>query len=236
MSGEKESRHYLTKLGSNNYDAWSYKMRNLLVKEGLWKAISGTTPEEVNENYNEWKQTDEKVLATIALNIEDSQIVHVKPAKTAKEAWNTLEDFYKSSSLMTQIRLIAKISNTKVENKNIKEHLTNLMGMFDELAELEMPLSDNMKVGFIFGSLNEDYDAAITAMSAWEKDRLKPNEIRYMLVEEYEKIQKRAEQMNKMEDLWTKLEAHRYKQEQAPDTCMGEKEVCFAEAFQNFRF
>lgn len=214
MSGEKEFRHNLTKLGSNNYDAWSYKMRNLLVKEGLWKAISGISPEEVDENYNDWKHIDEKALATIALNIEDSQIVHVKPAKTAKEAWNTLEDFYKSSSLMTQIRLIAKISNTKVEDKDIKEHLTNLMGMFDELAELEMPMSDNMKVGFIFGSLNEDYDTAITAMSAWNKERLNPKEVRYMLVEEYEKIKKKTGYRHKMEDLRTKLETQRSKQEE----------------------
>jgi hypothetical protein len=64
MSNEKQ----LYKLGSGNYYPWSFKMKNLLVKEGTWYTIS----EEKKEGDEKFDDDSGKAFATIALNMEDA--------------------------------------------------------------------------------------------------------------------------------------------------------------------
>jgi hypothetical protein len=187
MEGARSSTPPITLLGSNNYEAWAYKCMILMKKEKSWKTITGTKPQDDTE----WEDLEAKAMSTISSHIHDNQVVHIKSAKTPKEAWNSLKEYYRNPTTMGKVRLITKLVNTRLEGcEDIREHLAKLTAVFDELEINDQSVDEEFKIGFIFGSLPNDYYASITAMTAWEKDRLKLGVVRQLLIEEYEKIKK----------------------------------------------
>ncbi|KAK2578840.1 hypothetical protein KPH14_012195 [Odynerus spinipes] len=77
-------RVVIAKLNNENYQSWKYKVELLLIKEGLWEQVNDSPPESPDAL---WKNKDGKAKATIGLLVEDDQLVHVRKAVTAKEAW-----------------------------------------------------------------------------------------------------------------------------------------------------
>jgi len=98
----------IEKLSSSNYSTWKFKTRMILIREDLWKETSkGVTGATAGDMLiSQWK--DERALATICLLIEDSQLIHIKSCKTAKECWDILETHYEKSSLVTRLFLRRK--------------------------------------------------------------------------------------------------------------------------------
>ena len=75
----------LTRLNADNYQTWKFRMEMLLIKNGLWDVVrSNATPDESGRA--EWKRQDDKARAIICLSVDDTQLVHVRKAKTAKES------------------------------------------------------------------------------------------------------------------------------------------------------
>ena len=61
----------------SNYVLWSYKMRMYLKSKGLWGVVSGEgMPDAVKE---------QQAHAAIALNLSDSQLMHVIGATSARD-------------------------------------------------------------------------------------------------------------------------------------------------------
>lgn len=90
MSALDEFR--LLKLSSDNYHTWSIRVRAALVQKGCWEAIvPGFSNREMNERE---KQTDNKALTYLFLIVEDNYLDDIGTCRTAKEAWNTLQEMH----------------------------------------------------------------------------------------------------------------------------------------------
>lgn len=55
----------------------------LLTERGLWKVITDATPDPVT---NTWSQLEQKAHTTIALNVDDNQIHHIRDCEIALDA------------------------------------------------------------------------------------------------------------------------------------------------------
>ena len=93
----------IEKLGSDNYQVWNFKLELLLIKEGLWENVNETAPKEPNEK---WLKNDNKARATIGLLVEDNQLIQIREAKTAREAWESLRKYHEKSTLTNKVFLL----------------------------------------------------------------------------------------------------------------------------------
>ena len=83
----------LTKLNEQNYLTWSVKAEMLLRREDLWKIVSNP-PAVLNK---EQTKQNEKVLTTIIMCLEDSQLIHMRALTSARQCWQVLHHVYKRS-------------------------------------------------------------------------------------------------------------------------------------------
>src|ERR1700679_464190 len=123
-SGTGSSSLYtIDKLNSGNFSSWKYKMQMILIDRGLWDYVDGslvfppTNPldEEASKAKQvEWKKKDNCAMAQIALSIANSEIVHVKGAKSSREAWTKICSVYEAKGLAAKIFLRRRFFTIKL--------------------------------------------------------------------------------------------------------------------------
>ena len=57
--------------GKNNFELWKLKMRDLLLQQGLQKALVGRTNKPIGMTCDYWKDVDMRALGTIHMCLED---------------------------------------------------------------------------------------------------------------------------------------------------------------------
>ena len=66
-------------------------MKDLLIQQGVHKALLGKEKKSKTMKDVEWVEMDEKETSAIRLNLGDEVIHNILEAKTAKEVWEKLE-------------------------------------------------------------------------------------------------------------------------------------------------
>lgn len=157
------------KLNGNNYATWKFRVRMLLIRDDVWDIVDGTelSPEESPVEIAKWKKRDNKALATICLSVEDSQLVHVKDARSSFEAWSSLKNHHEKSSLANRLFLRKRMYSTRLERGgNMEEHISSVVMLADQLRNSGDKISDAEVVTVLLCSLPDDYDSLITALES----------------------------------------------------------------------
>ncbi|RVW73197.1 Ankyrin repeat-containing protein [Vitis vinifera] len=86
----------------NGYDTWSIKMRTLFISEDLWELVDkGYVEEEIpRDAIRDVRKNDAKALFFIQQAISESIFPQISKATKSKEAWDTLQTKYQSTSLV----------------------------------------------------------------------------------------------------------------------------------------
>lgn len=92
--------------GHEDFCDWKFAVQSYLRHEKLWKSVIGEDTSADNS---------EMALSKIILLLEPINYVHVKTAKTAKEAWDALSKAFDDSGLLRRVGLITKMINTKLD-------------------------------------------------------------------------------------------------------------------------
>lgn len=176
------------KLNNENYFVWKYRMEMLLIKEGLWSAISIDKPEPVTP---EWIKTDNEARAYISLLVADNQLNHVRSASTARIAWNQLKEYHERASLSNKVRIMREICSLKLsEGGDAELHISRMTELFAKLSALGEKLSDNWVVAMLLSSLPRSYDTLITALETRPENDLTISLVQSKLLEENQKKSK----------------------------------------------
>jgi gag-polypeptide of LTR copia-type len=198
MLPESNNLYRIDKLGHDNYMTWAFKMKLLLAKEKVLNTIEKEAPNPVTD---EWIEKSEKALQFIGLSCLDNQIIHIKNATTAKEAWNILKERHQLSTMTA----LTKTYKTELKRGgSMRDHLDTLFTCLDELNEVGEELKERTKIGMILSSLNSDYDNVVTAIQAWDDSRMTINLVQKKLIEEADKIHERMENYNRYRKLEVK--------------------------------
>jgi hypothetical protein len=80
---------------------WSFKMKMILMKEGVWTSVEGEAPAIPTEDQI---RDGQKAKQLIVLACEDNQIVHVKQCNDGRAVWNALRDHHRHASAGSLIR------------------------------------------------------------------------------------------------------------------------------------
>lgn len=183
----------IDKLTNENYPIWSFKIKAVMQEKDCWSAIEDKKPTDETK-LAVWNKADIKALNTIILSVSNSQVIHIKNAKTAKEAWEALKEEHKKSGAGSKHRILKNIFQTTMKKgDSMRDHINVMMNYFDELTEMGSPLSADIAVSAILASLNDDYSSVVTAIEAWEEQRLTIKNVKSVLIEEYEKKKNQIE-------------------------------------------
>jgi len=178
------------KLNSKNYDAWSYKMKMILIKDDLWEYVNGDCPaQEIvrisatdsvpasetvtnQREISDWKKKDEKALAVIVLCMEDSKLSLIKKMDSSKKAWNLLKEHYVKSTISNKASVLKRVCQMRLEEGgDVESHLLKMEELFEKLAGMGRELEEDLRVVLILQSLPDSFNTLVTALEARdEKD------------------------------------------------------------------
>ena len=88
--------------GKGNFSLRQRRMKDLLIQQGVHKALLGKEKKPEMMKDVEWVEMDEKAGSAICLNLGGEVIHNILEAKTAKEVWKKLEGLYMRKNLMNK--------------------------------------------------------------------------------------------------------------------------------------
>jgi hypothetical protein len=91
--------------GKSNFDLWKLKMQDLLVQQGLQKALASKSKKPTTMTEWEWEDLDAKALSTIHLCLADDVLFNIIGEDTTSGLWRKLESVYMIKSLIRRIYL-----------------------------------------------------------------------------------------------------------------------------------
>ena len=154
----------------------------ILMDRGLWEYVDGDqVPPEVTINMSadakakadEWKKKDNCALAQIALTVSNSELVHIKGAHSAREAWLKICNVYEAKGLAAKIFLRRKFFNVKLrEGDTMQSHINYVRELADQLDAIGAPVADDDIAMTLLCSLPEQYDPLIVALEARPSNEL----------------------------------------------------------------
>ena len=96
----------MQKLGRENYHAWKFNAKMVLIGKDLWDLVTGdeVLPEGASEATKKaFKKKDNRALSTICLSINEDLQIYVRNAKSSKEAWDSLANTFEEKTLSKKI-------------------------------------------------------------------------------------------------------------------------------------
>ncbi|KAL0391481.1 UNVERIFIED_CONTAM: Retrovirus-related Pol polyprotein from transposon TNT 1-94 [Sesamum latifolium] len=107
-------------------------MKSILIQQKVFKAISGTYPDNVTEE--KIVEDDEIAYSSIILNLSDTVIRKVGTQNSAKELWKKLEELYTETSLPTKLFLLEKFFKYKLDvSKNIDKNINEFTKLIQDI-------------------------------------------------------------------------------------------------------
>uniref|UniRef100_A0A2N9FN54 Integrase catalytic domain-containing protein n=1 Tax=Fagus sylvatica TaxID=28930 RepID=A0A2N9FN54_FAGSY len=115
--------------GTGNFGLWQRRVKDLLVQQGLVKALYGKTKKPEKMTDDEWEELDMKAVSTIRLLLADEVMYDVMEENSTAGIWLNLEKRYMSKSLTNKLHLKQKLYGLKMtEGQKISSNVYKLLG------------------------------------------------------------------------------------------------------------
>ena len=87
------------------------KVKDLLVQQGLHKALDGVKKKPASMTDSDWEDLDAQALSTIRLCLADEVLFNIVGESAAEGLWEKLETLYMTKSLTNRIYLKIQLYN-----------------------------------------------------------------------------------------------------------------------------
>lgn len=204
----------IDKLTGDNFSSWKFRLQLILMDRGLWEIVDGSevspTPtgtgigkldgnsgdgassssSVVGGNGNvqlDWKKRDNQALAQIALTVSNSELIHIRNAKSSHDAWNKICSVYEAKGLAAKVYLRRRFFNVKyIDNGNssLQSHINLVRDLADQLDAIGAGVSDEDVAMTLLCSLPESYDYLIVALESRSPTELTSDFVSARLISE----------------------------------------------------
>ena len=107
-----------------NFGFWQRRVKDLLVQQGLVKALYGKAKKPETMTDDEWDEFDMKAVSTIRLCLANELMYDVMDDVSTAVIWLRLESRYMSKSLTNKLNLKRKLYELKmVEGADLAQHV-----------------------------------------------------------------------------------------------------------------
>ena len=158
-------------LKGTNYMTWKVQCRMALVREGLWGIVAGTEecPDATThpEKHAKYISRRDRALATIVLAVDPSLLYLLGDPQDPKVVWGKLSGQFQKKTWANKLTLRKKLFTMKLsDSASMSEYVKKMTEVFDELAVVAEPVSDEDKVVYLLAGLPEGYDVLVTALES----------------------------------------------------------------------
>ena len=170
-----ESTPRIEKLNDKNYNSWKFFMKMVLIERGLWEIVDGVKPT-VEKEVRAWEEKAKKAYASIALNIEHGQLVHIRSVdeKDPKAAWDRLQQVHQSKGTANKLLLLKSLLELKMnEGDSMQDFLNSFSDIVDQLMSIDFKLEDDFLCLLLLTRLPDSYQPLAMALES----KLEDNEL-----------------------------------------------------------
>uniref|UniRef100_A0A2N9FI38 Uncharacterized protein n=1 Tax=Fagus sylvatica TaxID=28930 RepID=A0A2N9FI38_FAGSY len=145
--------------GTGNFGLWQRRVKDLLVQQGLVKALYGKTKKLEKMTDDKWEELDMKAVSTIRLLLADKVMYDVMEENSTARIWLNLEKRYMSKSLTNKLHLKQKLYGLKmIEGADLRQHINTFKQIVSDMLRIDIKFEDEDKAMMLLTSLPASYE------------------------------------------------------------------------------
>ena len=138
----------------------------------------------------DWKTLDLSVLKVIKLRLGKEPMIHIKRAKTAREAWKILEQVYAPKGLTNEVFLIRQMFGMRAKDSiPMEEHIRKLTEIRNQMTTAGELISEPLFAVLHLVTLPDSWSAFVSTFNLTDIASLSTNHIRERILLEYQRRQ-----------------------------------------------
>nr|VVV75583.1 unnamed protein product [Nymphaea colorata] len=176
------------KLNRDNYLLWRSQLESVMDSQDLLQFVDGTQVEppkeitkdgksEVNPDFIAWRKLDRLALSWIKATVTEAVLGQIMRAKTAYDAWSTLEKSYGSQSPLRIMLLRKELLLIKKGSMSMQAYLDQIRFLSDTLSTAGQEISDQDLVQVTLNGLSSEYESFITMLTGPSSSNLSFSEL-----------------------------------------------------------
>ncbi|KAK4415341.1 hypothetical protein Salat_2641500 [Sesamum alatum] len=118
-----------------------------------------------NPAYSQWYDQDQQVLSGLLSSISEEVLQDVVDATTSKEAWDTLQRMFLSTTRARIVQIRVDLATTKKLDLSAADYFRKIKGLSSEMAAAGNALRDDEVIAYLLAGLGPDYDPFVTSMT-----------------------------------------------------------------------
>ena len=187
--GGGSEKYSVDKFNGRNFSLWKFKMQMVLEEKELWDVVTKKKDDLKDEH---WDKKNRKAKAILCLSLEDTQLMLVKSATSAKEVLDKLARHFEQKGLANKLFLRRKLFTMKLEEgESMESHINKIKEIADELESIKSTVTEEDMVLIILGSLPETFSTLITSLES-RADDLTMDFLMTRLMHEERKLQEQG--------------------------------------------
>jgi hypothetical protein len=152
--------------GKNNFEIWKVKIHDLLVQQGMVKALLVKTKQPATITNEDWDEINARAVSVIHLCLVDDVLFNIVSEKTVDGLWTKLERLYMKKSLMNKIFLKRQLYNLRMkQDTEIVDHLNTFNTLLVQLDSMGVKFESKDKAITLLCSLLTSWDHFVTSIS-----------------------------------------------------------------------
>uniref|UniRef100_A0A2N9G1G5 CCHC-type domain-containing protein n=1 Tax=Fagus sylvatica TaxID=28930 RepID=A0A2N9G1G5_FAGSY len=176
--------------GTGNFGLWQRRVKDLLVQQGLVKALYGKTKKPEKMTDDEWEELDMKAVSTIRLLLADEVMYDVMEENSIAGIWLNLEKRYMSKSLTNKLHLKQKLYGLKMtEGADLRQHINTFKQIISDMLRIDIKFEDEDKAMMLLTSLSASYEHLVMTL-LYGKETLELEEVSGALLDHYQRKHK----------------------------------------------
>ena len=183
-------------LNGSNCPTWKLQCKMALMKDGLWAIVDGTETspaEHEADRYRKFVGRRDCALAIIVLSIEPSLLYLIEDPENPVAVWDKLADQFQKKTWANKLELRRKLYSLRLkEGESVQSHVKVMIEIFEALAVIGDPVSEEDRVVHLLASLPESFNMLVTALEA-NPEVPKMESVTERLLHEEQKIKDRKE-------------------------------------------
>lgn len=153
-----------------NYPTWKIQCKMALMKEGLWRIVTGEETAPASGSASErakFASRQDRALATVVLSVDTSLLYLIGNPEDPAVVWKKLADQFEKKTWATRLDLRRKLHSLRLkEGDSAQEHIRVMTELFDALSIAGETISEEDRVVYLLASLPETYNVLVTALEA----------------------------------------------------------------------
>ncbi|KAL4324111.1 hypothetical protein GQ457_11G021170 [Hibiscus cannabinus] len=169
------SKFKVTKFnGEGNFGLWQTRVKDLLEKQEILKALRFEKPTSMDDE--DWEELQQLATGTIRICLADEIVYHVQNLSSPGEIWKVLESQFMSRTVTIKQYLKQRLYGLKMHIGHDLTHGNIFNQIIIDLIQLDMNIKDEDRAMIFLCSLPPFYEHIVTTLT-YGKEKIKVEEI-----------------------------------------------------------